>query len=487
VSKKKKRPTNEFIYINEEGYLVVNLHRKQKQAVDSRKRFVTITSGTQGGKSSLVPILADLEIRRMGQGDYLVATPTFPLFDVKLKGELRRYFESYLKAAEWKEGAGEFRFFPEWEKEVFGERYDPYKTTRIIVGHAQKPDSLESATVLAAFLDEAGQAGFKLGSWYAILRRLSLAASLDPEEEGNEWMNGIPGGRVFITTTPYNLGWLYTKLWLPWDKARKAGEDHPEIDIINFSSLDNPSFSRREWDRAKADLPEWMFDMMYRGLFTRPAGLIYSNWDEQFIVPRFNIPKHWTRHIGLDFGGTNTAAVVYAQDPDSKKLFLYKTYRAGSKTNEDHVKEIKGTEDDAMIRDVFGGAGSENQWRMEMQKAGLPVAEPKIREVEVGITRVWTAHQHKMLYVFEDLEEYIEQKRMYSRVVDELGNPTSEIQNKGTFHLLDAERYLISSMKLEVPGDKEKKKKNKKRIQFDSFKGRVVAEVEKYIPFALRD
>ena len=40
-------------------------------------------------------------------------------------------------------------------------------------GHANDPDSLESATAKAAWLDEAAQNKFKLDSWEAILRRLS--------------------------------------------------------------------------------------------------------------------------------------------------------------------------------------------------------------------------------------------------------------------------------------------------------------------------
>jgi hypothetical protein len=332
----KKRPTRDFIYINEDGYLVVDPHRGQRKAINSLKRFVAITSGTQGGKSSILPVLMDKEIRRMGQGDYLVATPTFTLFRKKLKGEILRYFAHYLKAGKWNEGNLEFTFYPEYEKEIFGERYDPYKQTRLIVGYATKPDSLESATANAAFLDEAGQDDFKLGSWYAILRRLSLAASLDETEEGNEWMEGIPGGRVFIATTPYNLGWLYTKIWKPWDDARKAGEDHPEIDVINFRSIDNPAFSQKEWERAKRDLPEWMFQMMYEGLFTRPAGLIYPNFTDEFIIPRFEIPDHWNRYIGSDFGGVNTAAVLYAKDPSSNKFFAYRTYHTGNRTAAQH-------------------------------------------------------------------------------------------------------------------------------------------------------
>ena len=45
----------------------------------------------------------------------------------------------------------------------------PEGETNVYFGHAQDPDSLESATAKAAWLDEAGQGKFKLDSWRAVL------------------------------------------------------------------------------------------------------------------------------------------------------------------------------------------------------------------------------------------------------------------------------------------------------------------------------
>ena len=68
--------------------------------------------------------------------------------------------------------------------------------TSVLFGYAAEPESLESATAKAAWLDEAGQKRFRLASFEAILRRLSLAQ-----------------GRVLLTTTPYDLGWLKQRLY----------------------------------------------------------------------------------------------------------------------------------------------------------------------------------------------------------------------------------------------------------------------------------
>jgi len=50
------------------------------------------------------------------------------------------------------------------------------------------------------------------------------------------------------------------------------------------------------------------------------------------------------------------------------------------------------------------------------------------------------------VFVFDDLSEYLAEKAAYSRVLDENGEPTAQIEDKNTFHLMDAERYVCSHL-----------------------------------------
>ena len=120
----------------------------------------------------------------------------------------------------------------------------------------------------------------------------------------------IDRGRTLITSKPYNLGWMKQRVFDPW---KAANGNHSEIDVIRFDSTENPAFPPAEFERARAALPRWKFDMQYRGLFTRPAGLIYESFDmAKHVVKRFPIPPEWPRYVGLDFGPVNTAAVFFA-------------------------------------------------------------------------------------------------------------------------------------------------------------------------------
>ncbi len=404
------------------GTMEVDLHPGQYRAWRSRRRFVLITAGTQSGKTSFGPLWLEREILEKGPGDYLIVTPDFPLLEVKLLPELRRLFEELKGYGRYYASPRRrFVFTPEGDRRMWGTPQEV--RTTIHFGYAEDPNSLESATIKAAWLDEAGQKKFKLSSWYAILRRLSLSQ-----------------GRVLMTTTPYNLGWLYQKIYLPWKNG------NPLVQVVNFESLMNPAFPRAEWDRAKEDMPRWMFNMMYRGLFERPAGLIYDSFNrEQHTCKRFAIPDHWPRYLGLDFGAINTVGVFYAQEPGTGRLFLYRTYRAGKRTASSHVAALLLGEKG--IPKAYGGARAEHNWRAEFRAAGLPVEGPDQPDIEIGITRVYGAHARGEIVVFDDEEEYLDQKTTYARPVDDVGNILPGIEDQHAYHYMDAERYIISPLR----------------------------------------
>lgn len=415
-----------FSWVDEDGILHFDFHRSQGRAMRSDARFVVIIAGTQGGKTCVGPPWLHREIQRRGPGDYLVVSPTYKLLSRKALPEFQRVFEDQLRLGQLHKTDKVFNVSEAGEIKLFGA---PQTTkTQIFFGYAEDPDSLESATAKAAWLDEAGQKKFKLASWEAILRRLSLAE-----------------GRVLITTTPYNLGWLKQRLYDPWQEGRAE-----HVEVIRFESRDNPAFPEREWRRAKKSLPRWKFDLFYRAIFTRPAGIIYDAFDPDPLphghtCPRFEISKGWDRYLGLDFGGVNTAALFYARDPDSGKLYLYREYKAGGRTAEDHVRELLGPEYKPPVR-VVGGAKSEGQWRMEFEQAGMFVDEPPVSDVEVGIDRVYGFHLRDELIVFDDVAGYLDEKATYSRKLDDMDQPTHQIEDKHSFHFMDAERYVLSAL-----------------------------------------
>lgn len=404
------------------GKLRFHFHKGQLQAWNALKRFILVLAGTQGGKTSFGPIWLWREMQQKGPGDYLVVAPTFPLLELKLLPEFKNLFEDLLQLGRYVGSpTRKFTLSREGALRLWGA--DPGTPTNVYFGHAQDPSGLESATAKAAWLDEAGQKKFKQGSFEAILRRLALHE-----------------GRVLITTTPYYHGWLKRLLH---DAALKGD---PDTDLIRFESRMNPLFSPAEWERAKARLPTWRFDMFYRAMFTKPAGLIYEDFDEDLHVTEpFEIPSHWPRAWGFDFGGVNTACIKFALQPGTDTLFAYEAYKAGGKTAAQHAALL--THDDQLPTWSVGGAWSEDNWRTEFTAAGLQIDRPPIRDVEVGINRV-TAQlkQSERIKIFSTLELLFQELRTYSRKLDDNNNPLEAIEGKSQYHLLDGWRYIASQL-----------------------------------------
>jgi hypothetical protein len=293
--------------------------------------------------------------------------------------------------------------------------------TRIILRSANAPGGLESATVKAAWLDECGQDDFRLDSWEAVQRRLSLEQ-----------------GRVLGTTTPYNLGWLKKEIY---DRWRKGDGDYG---VIQFKSTMNPRFPREEYDRARATLPAWKFNMFYNGEFTKPAGMIYDCFEDDIhIIKPFPIPPAWPRYFGNDFGAVHNASVWLAENSENSTFVLYRERMAGGLSTAEHVEVTYELEPGENIVARAGGSKSEQQQRVDWSAAGMTVQEPIIADVEAGIDRVYALFKTKRLFIFDTCSGILDEIGTYSRELDDFGQPTEKIKDKETFHFLDALRYCV--------------------------------------------
>ena len=68
--------------LGDDGVLTLNLHAGQQRAYWADERFLLILAGTQSGKTSIGPAWLFREMQRRGPGDYLIASPTFPLMEL---------------------------------------------------------------------------------------------------------------------------------------------------------------------------------------------------------------------------------------------------------------------------------------------------------------------------------------------------------------------------------------------------------------------
>jgi hypothetical protein len=317
---------------------------------------------------------------KRGPGDYLAVTATYDLFKLKMLPEIKHVFLNILGGWEWRAG----------DRILTNESGD----TRVILRSANSPEGLESATAKAAWLDECGQDQFRLESWEAVQRRLSM----------NE-------GRVLGTTTPYNLGWLKSEIYDVW---QDGNEDYQ---VIQFKSTMNPNFPPSEFDRAKDTLPLWKILMFYCGDFAR--------------------------YVGVDFGAVNTALVWIAEDVDKGAYYVYRDTLEGELTTKEHAARAKRHAEHERVISWAGGAKSEQQQRWDWRAEGVALQAPEVASVDAGIDRVIRLLKEKRLFVFSDCRGILDELGTYSRQLDSTGQPTEKIKDKDTFHRLDALRYNV--------------------------------------------
>ena len=381
----------------------IRLHPGQSKAWKSEARFVAMIAGTGGGKSWYGPIWLYREIQKYPKDGFLVVSPTYPMFQRIVLPRTKEFLGAVT--------GGEYRA---------GERIYYLPTGgKVFFGSADNPFSLEGVHVRAVWMDEAGQ--MKREAWDVALRRV-----------------GFYKGRVLITTTPYNLGWLKTEVFDRW----KAGDR--DYEVVQFPSIVNPAYPKEEFERAKATMPDWKFKMFYLGQFARPTGLIYQDFDPaKHVVEPFEIPANWRRIIGVDFGYNNpTAAVWLAVNPDGV-VYAYREYYQREKLPEESGREIKQLSGDDRI-ELVACDPSEPAAIEQYRRLGLP-ARAGYNAVKEGIEAVIALMKSNRFFVFRGLVNLLDEIENYrwaekhEQLKDE---PVKEYD-----HAVDALRYGIMAIR----------------------------------------
>jgi len=424
--------------VDEDGKLSLRFHPGQTRVWESIRPFVFVLGGRQSGKTALLPWLAHREIQRTfksgEENDALAVSATHDLFFNAFLPAMLKVFVDVLKIGHFWSARRTLEIkCLDTNDNLYGKFYQGPRGTssgtmwgRIVLRSAQSEGSLESMRAKFVLLDEVGLPSFTEADWESVQGRTSIARS-----------SGI-GGRIFGASTPYNVsGFLYEKIYLSWL------EGNQDIDVIQYPSYYNPNFSRAEYERQKASMPEWRAAMFLDGKFERPTGLIYRDFDESSMVIReeFPIPPEWERVVGVDFGGANTATLWLALNPADGRWIIYHETLMGHLSTPDHaeIAIAEATGIDNLV--AVGGAKAEGQYRDDWGNAGFHIEEPSVASVESGIGRVIELLKTDRLRVFHSCTRLRRELKNYRRRLDDRNEPTEQIVSKSKWHGLDSLRY----------------------------------------------
>ena len=173
------------------------------------------------------------------------------------------------------------------------------------------------------------------------------------------------------------------------------------------------------------------------------SGLVFPIADDSIRVERFEIPRHWVRIIGIDFGWDHPFAVAcLAIDTETQTAYLYDTFRESKLTYPVMAAAINARAKgwipvawphDGMKNDQQSGQPIRDILELEYKVPMLPdpftnPPAPGEEEgtggqgVEVGLLAMFTAMEQGRFKVFSTCEPFFEEKAIYHRKANDSGS-----------------------------------------------------------------
>lgn len=403
-------------------------------------KYIAYVGGIGSGKS-LIGCISMLMQAVLYPGDYLICRQFLP--------ELRiTVYKTFLEIC---------------PKELIQEKHDTSmtikikssggKTSNIYFRQLEEPDKFRSMNLSGFLIDEANQVSEE--AFLLLQGRL----------RGNGLRKGL------IVSNPNGHDWLYR--WFSRKDHLKSDSAKNQYHLIMAPSTENHHLPE---GYIESMMMSWSDDRIKReimGSFDAFEGMVYHEFRRDVhVVKPFRIPDSWERHIRIDHGYRNPAAVVFsAISPDGEVYVYRELYQTEWLINE----IIQGNKKERKVgivqllnpNEKFQTAKIDPSTRARRGTTGasdydeyikhwpdtFPSLQMAKNDVQVGIDRVKSylkVHpktKHPMLYIFESCTNLLEEITTYRyqelRPNQEGKKSENEKPVKVNDHALDALRYMI--------------------------------------------
>lgn len=204
-----------------------------------------------------------------------------------------------------------------------------------------------------------------------------------------------------------------------------------------------------------ASYPAHEQEARVKGIPALGSGRVYPVPEASISCEPFDIPAHWPRIGGLDFGWDHpTAAVQLAWDRDADVVYLTACYRRKEATPLEHTATLKqwggfpwAWPQDGYQRDKrSGGTLREDYAAHGLRMAGAHATFPDGGNgVEAGIMQILQRMQTGRFKVFRHLEDWWSEFRIYHR--------KDGLIVKERDDLMDATRYAVMMIRIAEPAE----------------------------------
>jgi hypothetical protein len=208
---------------------------------------------------------------------------------------------------------------------------------------------------------------------------------------------------------------------------------------------------------------KWWVERYLKGSFKYTEGLVYPDFSDWF-VPPFEIPSHWKRVTGTDFGRRDpTAHLVGALDPVNKIVYVYREIEETLDDKPlDYITTLIHTSHDfpdsllafphqcdprGRNRDQVSG----QSWIDAYRSKGLilqPAKDCEAHSIAPTILKVATYAKHGRLRIFSTCKKLKAELAKYKYPDRKVGEDKNQGENPMDKHnhLPDALRYLMAPL-----------------------------------------
>lgn len=288
-------------------------------------------------------------------------------------------------------------------------------------------------------------------------------------------------GVMLVSFTPTRgRDWSYATYYRPWVEGT-SGEprEHNGVLFAHLGSMyDNPYLPKDAvLDMEKRCYSEEEKQIRMHGHYVDSTGLVFPNFDRnRHVVPPFEIPTHWPRFRGMDWGQRSPACCLWiAVDPDSGKHYVYREWYQKERTIVEiceAVKALSGQERyglSVLDPSCWNREGHQDALGRDYTKAlvyqmnGLPVVKAA-NDLQIGIDRMKQLlarpGEDPLFLIFDGaapnlIRELIEWpwSAVGRGVEATAGNLPDKVDKKYDDHAIDCARYTCVATKLMVKGD----------------------------------
>ncbi|MFW9927788.1 MAG: terminase large subunit domain-containing protein [Candidatus Thorarchaeota archaeon] len=262
---------------------------------------------------------------------------------------------------------------------------------------------------------------------------------------------GNTEGFILCTFTPWPAGMtpailnFMPRLQFPENNIGPVLDDEGENTekfCMNMTLDEVPHLTEKMKNSLKKKYHGREYDARILGIPPLGSGAVFQRPLKDILVPTFQIPEHWPRAYGLDFGFVETAIIWIAKNPETNVYYIYaeSILKELQTTPYTVVSTIKMKEDwiPGICDPSGGGRNSDGVLVMnQYERLGLKLS-PGVNAVTPGITYINTLLETDclkiMLHVSHIQEEYVQYR------YDEMGR----IARNQDDHGLDAIRYCLS-------------------------------------------